>query len=515
MVGTARDVRLNEILAALSLACDIGSDFPMEKGLRNTLLAVRLASELGVRGETLSAIYYIGLLRFIGCSGYADETSKIFPDDNAMRGAMAPVDFGYPMDGLRQAATLGRGALGRTRAVATMAVRGKRLGKEFQRADCEVMIRGAKRLGLPPAVARGLGDAYERWDGKGGPRGVRGEAIEMSARILAVAHQAEIHFRIGGATAVRAMVQRGTGGWFDPEIAETLLTHANRLLAPLTASSVWDAVLDEEPFPHVHVAVSRLQDIARLFGEIADLKSAYTLGHSTGVADLAAGAAARLALADADVEVIRTAGLLHDIGRLSVPTGIWNKPGPLSPSEWDRVRLHTYYTERTLSQSPLLEPAARVASMHHERLDGSGYHRGAPASMLSLPARILAAADVYRALTEHRPHRSALDESAAACELQRVAERGAIDRQATHAVCEAAGHRIKKRASGWPAGLSDREVEVLRHLARGCSEKKIGELLFISPGTVHTHVVHVYEKIGVSTRAAAALFAMEHDLLTR
>ena len=137
MAGTAGDVRLNEILAALSLACDVGNDFPIEKGLRNTLLAVRLASELGVRGEALSAVYYVGLLRFIGCSGYADETSKIFPDDNAMRGAMAPVDFGYPAEGLRQAATLGRGVVGRTRAVATMAVRGKRLGEELQRADAK------------------------------------------------------------------------------------------------------------------------------------------------------------------------------------------------------------------------------------------------------------------------------------------------------------------------------------------------------------------------------------------
>ncbi len=514
MVTSAVSVRLNEILAALSLACDAGNDFPLEKGLRNTLLAKWLASELGIRGEALSAVYYVGLLRFIGCSGYADETSEIFGDDNAMRGAMAPVDFGYPLEGLRQAATLGRGALGRVRAVASMAVRGKRLGEELQRADCEVMILGAQRLGLPAAVEKGLGDVYERWDGKGGPRGVRGDALDMSARILAVAHQAEIHFRLGGLPAARAMIRRGAGGWFDPQISETLLTHADRLLPPLFSSSVWDAALAEEPFPHVHVAASRLSDIARLFGEIADLKCRYTLGHSTGVADLAAGAAAGLALAADEVERIRTAGLLHDIGRLSVPTGIWNKPGPLSPSEWNRVRLHPYYTERTLSQSPLLESAARIASLHHERLDGSGYHRGAPASVLSLPARILAAADVYRAMTEHRPHRSAMDPLAAASELQHAAARGALDRQAARAVCEAAGHRLKKRVGGWPAGLSDREVEVLRHLARGSSEKKIGELLHISPGTVHTHAVHVYEKIGVSTRAAAALFAMEHNLLT-
>ena len=290
MMGTTVDVRLNEILAALSLACDVGNDFPMEKGLRNTLLAVRLASEIGVRGEALSAVYYVGLLRFIGCSGYADETSKIFPDDNAMRGAMAPVDFGHPVEALRQAATLGRGALGRTRANRDDGrERGKRLGEELQRADCEVMIRGAQRLGLPAAVAKGLGDAYERWDGHGGPRGVHAEAIEMSARVLAVAHQAEIHSRIGGLAAARAMIQRGAGGWFDPAIAERLLKHADRLLAPLTASSVWDAVLDAEPFPHVYVSVSRLQDVARLYGEIANLKCAYTLGHSIGVADLAAG----------------------------------------------------------------------------------------------------------------------------------------------------------------------------------------------------------------------------------
>ena len=513
MPRTAAEVRLNEMLAALSLACDVGNDFPIEKALRNTIVAVQLASELGVSGEALSAVYYVGLLRFIGCSGYADETARVFPDDNAMRGAMAPVDFRYPLDGLRQAATLGSGALGRTRAIAMMVTRGKRLGEELQRADCEVMMRGAQRLGLPSAVAKGLGDVYERWDGKGGPRRIRGEAIDMSARILAVAHEAELHHRIGGQSAACAMIQRGSGGWFDPTITAVFLKDPHRFLAPLAASSVWDAVLSKEPLPPVHVTPSRIPEIARLYAEIADLKSTYTLGHSVGVAALASAAASGLAMAEQDREAIHTAGLLHDIGRLSVPTGIWNKPGPLSRAEWERVRLHPYYTERSVSQSPLLAPFASIAASHHERLDGSGYHRGVPGSMLPLAARILAAADVYRALTEPRPHRAALQAPAAAGELQRCAERGALDRRAVHAVCEAAGHQVKKRGSGWPAGLSDREVEVLRHVARGLSEKKIAELLFISPGTVHTHVVHVYEKIGVSTRAAAALFAMEHDLL--
>jgi DNA-binding CsgD family transcriptional regulator len=210
---------------------------------------------------------------------------------------------------------------------------------------------------------------------------------------------------------------------------------------------------------------------------------------------------------------VRLAGLLHDVGRLSVPTGIWNKPGPLSRSEWERVRLHAYHAERVLAQTPLLAAVARIAGTHHERLDGTGYHRGAAAAQITMPARLLAAADTYHALCEDRPHRRALAADEAAGELQRMAQAGALDRDAVRAVCEAAGHRVKKRSGGWPAGLSDREVEVLRLLARGQSEKQIAKALFISPGTVHTHVVHIYEKIEVSTRAGAALFAMEHDLL--
>jgi putative nucleotidyltransferase with HDIG domain len=363
---------------------------------------------------------------------------------------------------------------------------------------------------MPPAVARGLGDAYERWDGKGGPRRLAGEEIERSARILAVAHEAEIHYRLGGKAAAIAMIERGSGGWFEPAVARCLVERADIVLAPLELPSVWDRVLEAEPRPHVRITPGRIEDIARVFAQLTDLKCTFTLGHSEGVAELAAAAAERLGL---DVETTRLAGLLHDIGRLGVPTGIWNKPGPLSRGEWERVRLHAYHGERALAQATHLAAAAQIAALHHERLDGSGYHRGVTASMLAMPARVLAAADTYRALCEHRPHRPAFTGEAAAAELQKQAQAGTLDRDAVRAVCEAAGHRVKKHATSWPGGLSDREVEVLRHLARGMSEKQIAKALFISQSTVHTHVVHIYEKIGVSTRAAAALFAMEHGLL--
>lgn len=512
-MAAADEHRLAEVLAALSLACDLGNDFPIEKGLRNTLVAVRLARELGLGDADVANVYYVGLLRFIGCASYAHETSQVFADDNAMRAAMAPVDFAYPIEGLRQAATLGTGRFGRARAVATMMVKGKRIGEQLERADCEVMIRSATRMGLPDTVARGLGDVYERWDGKGGPRGLARTDIEIAARVLAVAHEAEIHHRIGKRAAAYAMVERGAGGWFDPTVARCFLDGIDDLLAPLELPSVWDLVLDEEPAPKVRITARRVEEIARVFAELADLKCSYTLGRSPGVADLAAGAAARMRVSDAEMSTIRLAGLLHDVGRLGVPTGIWNKPGPLSRAEWERVRLHAYHVERVFSHSPLLAPVAPIAAMHHERLDGSGYHRGAPAATIPMTARLLAAADVYHALREERPHRAAFSDVAAATEVQRMAQSGLLDREAVRAVCEAAGHRVNKRTGGWPAGLSDREVEVLRHLARGRTEKEIGKALFISPGTVHTHVVHIYEKLGVSTRAAAALFAMEHDLL--
>ena len=360
MAGTAGDVRLNEILAALSLACDVGNDFPIEKGLRNTLLAVRLASELGVRGEALSAVYYVGLLRFIGCSGYADETSKIFPDDNAMRGAMAPVDFGYPAEGLRQAATLGRGALGRTRAVATMAgtrqaawrgaPTGRLRGDDPRRAAARAASgrrdgarRRLRKMGRPRWPTR----RPRRRDCDAGPR-PRGRAPGRDSLPYRWADGRARDDSARCGWLVRSGDSR-RGSSSTPIACSRRLPHRQCGMRSSTRSRPRTS----------SVAASRLPDVARLYGELADLKCAYTLGHSTGVADLAAGAAARLALTDADVDVIRTAGLLHDIGRLSVPTGIWNKPGPLSPAEWDRVRLHTYYTDRTLSQSPLLAPAGR------------------------------------------------------------------------------------------------------------------------------------------------------------
>ena len=254
-------------------------------------------------------------------------------------------------------------------------------------------------------------------------------------------------------------------------------------------------------------------------GAFADLKSSYTRGHSTGVAELAAGAAERLGLAPEAVAEVRRAGYVHDVGRAGVSAGVWEKEGPLTDGEWEKVRMHAYYTERILARPPLLARLGTLGSLDHERMDGTGYpHRHAAAS-LPPGARLLAAADMYQAMRETRPHRRAIPREEIAATLEKEAETGRLDRDAVRAVLETAGHRVARgraRGSGnggYPGGLTDREVEVLRLVSRGLTNKEVAQKLEISARTVGHHLAHAYEKIGVTTRAGAAMFAMKNGIV--
>ena len=176
------------------------------------------------------------------------------------------------------------------------------------------------------------------------------------------------------------------------------------------------------------------------------------------------------------------------------------------------MRLHPYFAERMLARPPLLAELGALAAMHHERCDGRGYPRGLPAGALPASARLLAASDCYQALIEPRPHRPALPPGEAEGELRLEVRAGRLDGDAVNAVLAAAGHRVRRRRE-WPAGLTPREIEVLRLLARGSSSKEIARELVIAPKTARNHVEHIYEKIGARTRSEASLFAMRHGLL--
>jgi HD-GYP domain-containing protein (c-di-GMP phosphodiesterase class II) len=507
------ELRLADLLAALSLTTDLAMGQPPEKAIRACVLATEAARDLGLPDPDVATVYYSTLLKHLGCTASSHEEVVLFgPDDLSMREVAERTDVTSGRELVALMRMTGRGAgLRRPAYLIRALTAGKEADASVGRATCEVASFMAERLGLGDEVRRALHENLERWDGKGQPQGLRGDRIALAARIAEPAMQAVIFHRLGGADAVAQMCDRRAGGWFDPEVAGVIRKLAPAVLDRLDEADPWTAVLEAEPEPVRRVPRSRLDDVAEAFADLVDLKSTYTLGHSSGVAELAVVAAERLGVPDPST--VRLAGLFHDLGRTAVGTGVWERPGRLSTSQWEEVRLHAYQTERILARSSALEPLARIAGMHHERQDGTGYHQGASAAAVPVEARVLAAADVYQALTQDRAHRPSRPPGEAADVVTAEAREGRLDPECARAVLEAAGQRPRRSRTTWPAGLSDREVDVIRLLARGLSNRAIAEELVVSPRTAEHHVQHVYGKIGVSTRAAAAMFAMEHGLL--
>jgi HD-GYP domain-containing protein (c-di-GMP phosphodiesterase class II) len=370
----------------------------------------------------------------------------------------------------------------------------------------------AARLGLPQQVRDSVEQTFERWDGKGVPKGTRGEEILFTSRLVTLADVVEVFHRAGGTDAAVAVACQRRGTQFDPQVVDVFVDQAAALFAGLDEASSWDAVLGAEPGRGIRLTGAAFDAALEAIADFTDVKSPYTLGHSRAVADLAGESARVLGLDSQAVTLVRRAGLVHDLGRLGVPNTIWDKPGGLSHAESERVRLHPYLTERMLVCSPALAPLAAIAAQHHERLDGSGYPRGLSGGAVSPGGRVLAAADFYRARTEPRPHRPASTAAQAAAQLRDEVRAGRLDGGAAEAVLSAAGHRATRRPAR-PAGLTGREVEVLRLLARGLSNKQIAERLGISRKTVSHHVEHIYAKTGTTNRALASLFAANHALI--
>jgi HD-GYP domain-containing protein (c-di-GMP phosphodiesterase class II) len=369
----------------------------------------------------------------------------------------------------------------------------------------------AERLGFAAPFRAALGQAFERWDGSGGPSKAKGEAIARPMRIAAVAIDGEIGHRLGGAGGARALVEKHARRGLDPELAARFAASATSLCAAIEVPSVWSAMLAAEPAPARAADDAAIDGALDVIADFADMKCRWTRGHSAQVAARAAAAAHRVGLGDAIARTLHRAGLLHDVGRVAVSAAIWDKPGPLTDGEREKVRLHTYVGERVLARAPGLADVAEVAASAHERLDARGYHRRLPASACTAPARLLAAADVWCALVAARPHRVAKTPDAAAAELRAMATAGALCPDAVAAVIDAdAAPRARPRRA---SGLTDRELEVVKLLARGLTNKEIASALDISTKTAGHHVQHVLEKLGVTTRAAAAMAAMHRGLV--
>jgi HD-GYP domain-containing protein (c-di-GMP phosphodiesterase class II) len=505
------EVRLAELVASMSLATDLGLGQPMEHVLRSCVLGLRIAEDLALGESERAVVYYVALLAWLGCHADAHEQSAWFGDDIELR---ADKHLADSVGARFMLSHVGRGEPLPRRALrlGSLLVSGRDALAAMETTHCMIAGLFAMRLGLGTGVRDGLQHVFGRWDGKGTPAGIAGEEIALSARIVVVADIVESFRRLGGVAAAVEVARRRAGGQFDPGLAEHVRGNADALLGGLDEATGWDAAIAAEPALARRMSGVELDSALAAIADFADLKSPYTTGHSRGVAERAAAAALRAGLGEPVAGELRRAGLIHDVGRLGVSNTIWDKPGPLSETEMERVRMHPYLTQRTFSRSPRLAALAEVAAAHHERLDGSGYPRALAGGALSPEARILAAADAYQAMTEPRPHRPARSPEDVAHQLRAEVRSGRLDRDAVDAVLGAAGHRVPRRREG-PAGLTRREVEVLVLLARGLSNKAIAAQLVVSPKTVGHHIEHIYRKIGCSTRAAASLFAMQHGLL--
>jgi HD-GYP domain-containing protein (c-di-GMP phosphodiesterase class II) len=511
-------LRLADLLGGLSIAADLGFGLPPEEAMRSCLIATALARHQGLDDDEVGETFYTALLMHVGCSALSHETAAAFGDDRQLMSAVARTNVADPADiagTLLPELTRGMNAAERSRIEHYTVTRGREFGRRFDTGSCEVASATAKRVGLGPGVERALREAVEWWNGDGPPRGLRGEEIALPARIARAAADAARFDHLGGTVAAVDALRRRSSGILDPTIVEAFAANADRLLAEARAGDPRERILEAEPEPVVEIDISELPRVAAAFGDLADLKTPWTHGHSGGVARLAKAAAERLRLDAQTTFRLAVSGPLQDLGRVAVSNAIWEKPGPLTRAEWEQVRMHAYHSERILATSTALEPMARTAGMHHERLDGSGYHRGCHAREVPPVARLLAAADAFHAMTQERPHRPALTPDQAAEQLQGDARAGRLDGDAVSAVLEVAGgRRARRRDNLRPGGLSDREVEVLRLVAAGCSNPEIASRLVISRRTAEHHVQHIYAKVGVSSRAGLALFAHEHDLIS-
>ena len=510
-------LRLAELLGALSLATDLAHQAPPETALKDAVLSVAFGRHLGLTEQQLSDVYYLALVSHLGCTAYAEEQGEVAAgDDGSMRRAYTEADYTDRGHLLRLAFTelaKSSGPLDRIRAVTGFVGAGSAFIRRGNTAVCEAAARLGERLGVGLNVTRALNEVLARWDGKVFPL-PPGDGVSLISRLTHLIRVAQIHALGRGPTGAAEVVQKRRGGEFDPALADAFLEVYPELFAGIGEGSIWDQALEAEPRPFRLVPQAHLDELTLAMADFIDIKSPYTLGHSRAVGALAAEAGRCRGLTSHDIHLLQLTGQVHDLGSASVRQGVWTKAGRLNWTELETVRLHAYHTERILLASRSLRPLGALAGFHHERLDGSGYHRGATAAAQPQPVRILQVAEVYQSLRENRSWRPAFSAREAAALLTEEVSAGRLDHVAVRAVLEAAGQRPGRRQVGWPAGLTDREVEVLQLLAAGRSNRTIAQTLNVSEATVRTHALNIYNKTGVHSRAGIGLFAIEHDLVT-
>jgi HD-GYP domain-containing protein (c-di-GMP phosphodiesterase class II) len=504
-------VRLAELVGTLSLASDTGTGVPEEAGLRSAATAVRLGEIAGASEDERRDAFYLTLLRYTGCTAGSDVVARVMGDEIEFMQHAHSVDFGRMAEVLP--VLLGRAFRDRESLLGLSAV-GRLLSAlpsmpEVGREHCETAVLIARRFGFSEAFQKMVHQGFERWDGTGQPTKAREHEIARPMRFAQLAIDAYRGYQLGGIDAAVAFTKKHSGRELDPALVDIFVEHARDIEPTLGATSGWEVALAAEPGTPSFLDGAGVDEALGALADFADLKSRYTRGHSRGVAELAKNAARTLGLGAETEQQLFRAGLVHDVGRVAVSVLVWDKAGPFADSDRERVRLHAYAGERILARASSLESVAAIATLAHERPDGTGYHRRLSGVQCPSAGHVLAAADAYQALLSDRAHRPARSREQARDELRRLVIAGALASEAVDAVLGA----NPKRTPGVPSTLTERELEVLALVAKGFTNKEIGRALDISPKTAGRHLEHVFEKLGVTTRAGATMVALQRGLV--
>jgi len=507
-------------VATLALAQDNAFGQPLESQLRSCLLATWICDEAGFDRSVRDTVYWVALLRYIGCTGHAHEVATLFGDEIAIRAQTLVHDAGNPAEVIQDVirfATAGRADEEREQVVQFIQQNAREWATHNFSSGCEVGDMLLQRIEFGPDVREALRFTFERWNGKGYPSHAAGETIPLPMRIVHLSHDMEALARLFSPERALEAARDRRDRTYDPALVDVFLAHGSEWFTRLAKTEPWDAVVGLEPQPARVLDGETLDNALLMAADFIDLKSPYMGGHSRRCAQLVTRAAQVLGFSDETITTLRRAALVHDFGTTAVPNSIWDKPGSLTRAEFDRVELHPMLTQQMLRRSPGLSALNSVASAHHEKSDGSGYHKRVRGDAVDPAASLLAATEVYVGMTTERADRPAFSAEDAATELSRLASSGVLEPRSIRAVLVAAGHGEPStppvRRAKHPGGLSRREVDVLRLAAKGLTTREIGERLFISTKTADHHIQHVYTKIGVSTRAAAALWAMQNAVV--
>lgn len=517
----APPLRLGEFVATLALAQDNAFGQPLESQLRSCLLASWMCEAANFDRDVCDTTYWVALLRYVGCTGHAHEVATLFGDEIAIRAQTLVHDAGNPAEVIKDVitfATANRPPEERDQVVQFIQQNARQWATHNFTSGCEVGDMLVRRLDFAPGVRESLAFTFERWGGTGYPAHAKGEAIPLPMRIVHLSHDMEALGRLFSPDRAIEAARDRRDRTYDPALADLFVAHGAGWFEQLRTTEPWDAVLALEPEPRRMLEGKTLDNALMVAADFIDLKSPFMNGHSRRCAQLAEDAAQVLGLTDDAITALGRAALVHDFGTTAVPNSIWDKPGSLTRAEFDRVELHPMLTEQMLRRSPALAVLNPIASAHHEKCDGSGYHKRVRSEAGDPASCVLAATEIYVGLTTERADRAPRSSADAASELRRLESEGVLEPRATRAVLVAAGHGEPSTSpavpkSRHPGGLSKREVEVLQLAARGLTTAQVADRLFISTKTADHHIQHIYNKIGVSTRAAAALWAMQNSVV--